>query len=777
MEDTPLYNSRIIKSYVEYLQKNHPEVNVSPLLQYAGIEAYQIEDEGHWFTQKQSDRFNEIIVKTTQDQDISKKVGRFSAMSRASGALGQYMLGFIKPETAYTVMGNFNDRLSRAAVMETRAVGSGKVEAKTVLRPGVVEKPYQCQYRMGTMESLAKLFTYKFAKIEHPVCIHKGGDNCRYIISWEKNRSLVWKQIRNFFSILGLAVCAAVYPFVSSFDWYALALLYILIAMSLTLFTDRLEKKELLSNIHSQGDSAERLLDQINKRYDEAMLIQEIGQISSTMPRVDDFLQSIMKSLVERLNFDRGMIMLANKTKDRLIYTVSYGYNPKDDDFLKNIQFHLDNPRSKGMAVVAFKNQKPILVNSLSDVEKDLSPKSLEFIRAMGIQSFICVPIIYRGESMGVLMVDNVQTKRELGQTEMSLLTGIAPQIGVSIMNAISHQKIRESEERFRTLSENAPDIIYTLGVNGEFTYVNPAIETILGYRPEEVIGKYFIDMTKKEDDAYRSIKAFKQVRDYKETIKGETGILHHKDGSERYFSFSCAPNLDSEGNFIGVVGTFKNLTDIRTSEIELKKSLAKLQSVMSSTIDAISIIVESRDLYTAGHQRRVAQLATAIARELGLSTEKLDLIRMGSLIHDIGKMYIPAEILTKPAKLNEIETAMMNTHPAVAWKILKQVDFIPVIVDMVYEHHERIDGSGFPRGLTGEKILLESKIIAVADVVEAMASHRPYRAARGTAAALEEIKKERGITLDTEVVDACLKLFQRGFKFKEIDSQPEPEL
>ena len=556
-----------------------------------------------------------------------------------------------------------------------------------------------------------------------------------------------------------------------------MALLYILIAMSLTLFTDRLEKKELLSNIHSQGDSAERLLDQINKRYDEAMLIQEIGQISSTMPRVDDFLQSIMKSLVERLNFDRGMIMLANKTKDRLIYTVSYGYNPKDDDFLKNIQFHLDNPRSKGMAVVAFKNQKPILVNSLSDVEKDLSPKSLEFIRAMGIQSFICVPIIYRGESMGVLMVDNVQTKRELGQTEMSLLTGIAPQIGVSIMNAISHQKIRESEERFRTLSENAPDIIYTLGVNGEFTYVNPAIETILGYRPEEVIGKYFIDMTKKEDDAYRSIKAFKQVRDYKETIKGETGILLHKDGSERYFSFSCAPNLDSEGNFIGVVGTFKNLTDIRTSEIELKKSLAKLQSVMSSTIDAISIIVESRDLYTAGHQRRVAQLATAIARELGLSTEKLDLIRMGSLIHDIGKMYIPAEILTKPAKLNEIETAMMNTHPAVAWKILKQVDFIPVIVDMVYEHHERIDGSGFPRGLTGEKILLESKIIAVADVVEAMASHRPYRAARGTAAALEEIKKERGITLDTEVVDACLKLFQRGFKFKEIDSQPEPEL
>ena len=208
-------------------------------------------------------------------------------------------------------------------------------------------------------------------------------------------------------------------------------------------------------------------------------------------------------------------------------------------------------------------------------------------------------------------------------------------------------------------------------------------------------------------------------------------------------------------------------MTDIRRSEMELKRSLEKLQSAMSSTIDAISMIVESRDPYTAGHQRRVAKLAVAIAKKLGLSEEKIDLIRMGSLIHDIGKIYIPASILTKPSRLGDLEFAMMKSHPTVGYKILNKVDFIPIIVDIVYQHHERIDGSGYPLGISGDKIFLESRIVAVADTVEAMASNRPYRPARGTTVALEEIKKQRGSGLDAGVVDACLKLFEeQDFNF-----------
>ena len=765
---THIYNSRIIKSYVEYLKKHLPEVDSDPLLKYADIETYQLDDEGHWLTQEQVDRFHDILAKTTQDPDISRKVGRFSVTSRASGALGQYMLGFINPATAYGVLERINAQLSRGATLKTKAIGTDRIEAKATLQPGVVEKPYQCQNRLGGLEALAKLSTNKFASIEHPVCIHKGGDCCLYVISWENTRTFFWKRIRNYYFWIAFALCAILFSFMKPAYWDVLTLSCVLMGMGVTLYAEHLEKKDLLAHIFNQGDAADSLLDQINRRYNEALLVQEIGQKSSDMTKVDELLQYIIESLVKRLDFDRGIIMLANKQKDRLVYTVSYGYNPKNEDYLHNIQFHLDNPQSKGTAVASFRTQKPFLVNDLSDIEHDLSRKSLDFVNTMGSRSFICVPIVYKGESLGVLIVDNVQSKKPLSQTEMSLLMGIAPQIGISIKNAIAHQKIKESEERFRSLSENAPDIIYTLGIKGKFTYINPVIETILGYRPEEIIGRYFIDIVRKED-VHRCIEFFKQVRDHQQTIKEEMGILLHKDGTERYFSFSCAPNFDSESHFIGVVGTFKNMTDIRKSEMELKKSFEKLQSVMSSTIDAISIIVESRDPYTAGHQRRVTQLATAIAGELALSKEKIDLIRMGSLIHDIGKIYIPSEILTKPMKLNDIEYAMIKSHPEVARKILKQVDFIPTVVDMVYQHHERIDGSGYPRKLKRDDILIEARILAVADTVEAMATHRPYRPSLGIEKALEEIENQRDILYDEAVADACLVLFrEKGFQFKE---------
>ena len=765
---THIYNSRIIKSYVEYLKKHLPEVDSDPLLKYADIETYQLDDEGHWLTQEQVDRFHDILAKTTQDPDISRKVGRFSVTSRASGALGQYMLGFINPATAYGVLERINAQLSRGATLKTKAIGTDRIEAKATLQAGVVEKPYQCQNRLGGLEALAKLSTNKFASIEHPVCIHKGGDCCLYVISWENTRTFFWKRIRNYYFWIAFALCAILFSFMKPAYWDVLTLSCVLMGMGVTLYAEHLEKKDLLAHIFNQGDAAESLLDQINRRYNEALLVQEIGQKSSDMTKVDELLQYIIESLVKRLDFDRGIIMLANKQKDRLVYTVSYGYNPKNEDYLHNIQFHLDNPQSKGTAVASFRTQKPFLVNDLSDIEHDLSRKSLDFVNTMGSRSFICVPIVYKGESLGVLIVDNVQSKKPLSQTEMSLLMGIAPQIGISIKNAIAHQKIKESEECFRSLSENAPDIIYTLGIKGKFTYINPVVETILGYRPEEIIGRYFIDIVRKED-VHRCIEFFKQVRDHQQTIKEEMGILLHKDGTERYFSFSCAPNFDSESHFIGVVGTFKNMTDIRKSEMELKKSFEKLQSVMSSTIDAISIIVESRDPYTAGHQRRVTQLATAIAGELALSKEKIDLIRMGSLIHDIGKIYIPSEILTKPMKLNDIEYAMIKSHPEVARKILKQVDFIPTVVDMVYQHHERIDGSGYPRKLKRDDILIEARILAVADTVEAMATHRPYRASLGIEKALEEIENQRGILYDEAVADACLVLFrEKGFQFKE---------
>jgi len=207
----------------------------------------------------------------------------------------------------------------------------------------------------------------------------------------------------------------------------------------------------------------------------------------------------------------------------------------------------------------------------------------------------------------------------------------------------------------------------------------------------------------------------------------------------------------------------------------ELKEDITKriqaeerLRKSMDATIETMSKMIEAKDPYTAGHQHRVSQLASRIAKELILPKNKIEGIRIASLIHDIGKIGLPAEILSKPTKLNDVEYSLIRGHSQMGYNILKSIDFSYPIADIVLQHHERIDGSGYPRGLKGDEILIEAKIMAVADVVEAMSSHRPYRPSLGIEKTLEEISQNKGILYDPEVVDVCLKLFkEKEFKFR----------
>jgi len=199
-----------------------------------------------------------------------------------------------------------------------------------------------------------------------------------------------------------------------------------------------------------------------------------------------------------------------------------------------------------------------------------------------------------------------------------------------------------------------------------------------------------------------------------------------------------------------------------------LEKTIAKLRLALEGTIRTLTITSEAKDPYTAGHQRRVADLARAIGQEMGLPENVVDGIRMAGLIHDIGKIRVPGEILGKPSKLNDLEFQLVKTHPEVGYALLKDVEFPWPVADIVLQHHERINGSGYPKKLKGPEIRIEAKIIAVADVVEAVSSARPYRQELGLETALEQISKNRGILYDEKAADACLRLFwEKGFKFK----------
>lgn len=198
-----------------------------------------------------------------------------------------------------------------------------------------------------------------------------------------------------------------------------------------------------------------------------------------------------------------------------------------------------------------------------------------------------------------------------------------------------------------------------------------------------------------------------------------------------------------------------------------LEKTIATLRMALEGAIQTLTITSEARDPYTAGHQRRVSDLAISIAQEMGLPENTVAGIRMAGLIHDIGKLAVPAEILSKPSKINDLEFQLVKTHPEVGYDILKKIDFPWPVADIVLQHHERMNGSGYPRKLKGPDIIIEARIINVADVVEAMASHRPYRPSLGIEKSLEQISKNRGILYDDEVVEACLRLFrEKRFKF-----------
>jgi two-component system, cell cycle sensor histidine kinase and response regulator CckA len=593
MMDTlpPLYNSRLTKNYVEYLKVYHPDINVADLLNYAGIEKYELDDEGHWFNQEQVDRFHEILAAKTDNPEIAREVGRYIVNSRSSGALRQYLLGFISPITAYAVAEKLNARLSRATVLKIKSTGENKIEAKVTLMPNVVEKPYQCHNRLGSLEAVAKIFTGKFATIDHPICLHKGGDCCLYNISWDKTRIHAWKMIRNSSYIFGFIACVLSVTFLPPAYWDVLVLSFLLLVIGTTLYTEHREKSYLIDTIGKQGDAADRLIDQINTSYNNTLLVQEIGQATSMILEINQLLAFIMEALEKRLDFDRGMIMLANPEQTRLLYTIGYGYSQEYREYLENIEFHVDNPNSRGAFVLSFRNQTPVLINDIAEIAKDFSPRSVEFAKKMGTHSFICVPIVFKGESMGILVVDNMRSKRLLSQSDMSLLMGIAPQIAISINNAMAYRKITESEKKFRSLSESAPDIIYTIDKQGAFTYVNPAWESILGYSNEETIGRPFIDFIRKEETPLY-IEMFKSIRDEGITARDQIGTLIHKDGTDHHFSISGAPIFDSEGQLTGVVGTFKDVTERKLAEVKLEEERAFLRQV----IDAVPSLISVRD-------------------------------------------------------------------------------------------------------------------------------------------------------------------------------------
>jgi PAS domain S-box-containing protein/putative nucleotidyltransferase with HDIG domain len=331
------------------------------------------------------------------------------------------------------------------------------------------------------------------------------------------------------------------------------------------------------------------------------------------------------------------------------------------------------------------------------------------------------------------------------------------------ITRDVTERKRVEEELRFtRFVVEQAGDAVFWMTADGALTYANPATCAILGYSLDELRRMTIHDI----DPAFPATRWPGHMKEL-EQAGSLTFETRHRTKTGTLIPMEITANyLEYDGEVFDVA-VARDISARKLAEDEIRRQAEQLRRTVEGAVLAMSHVVETRDPYTAGHERRVAELATAIAVEMGLEGEDLTALRLGGLIHDIGKIAVPAEILAKPGRLSEVEFNLIRQHPETGFEILGAIDFGRPVAEMVLQHHERLDGSGYPRALSAAEIMPEARILAVADVVEAMSSHRPYRAALGMEAALAEVREHAGLKYDAAVVATCVRLVEeQGFAF-----------
>ncbi len=579
-ESAPLYNSRITKIYIQYLTKYYPDVDIDAVLNEAGIARYEIEDPSHWFSQEQQDRLHDSLVARTGNPNIAREAGRYTSSSEGLGATKQYALGLMSPTTVYLLVEKIHNLMSRGADVSAKKIGANQVEITAVPKPGVHEKPYQCENRSGHLESLARMFTDKLAHIEHPTCVHLGDESCRYIVSWTKAAKIHWKRIRNYsllMSIIALSVLLFVLPL---FNWGVFALVCASIVILLSYYTEHLENKELVRTVETQTEAAQDNIVESNIRYNNALLVQEIGQATANILDIENLLKTVAGVMEKRLDFDRGMIMLVNKDQKVLQYCAGYGQNPSEEEILKETNFHLNNPDSKGLFVLAIKEQRPFLINNISEIEGSLSRRSYDVAKQLGSEALICVPIIYEKNSLGILAVDNSKTSRPLRQSDMSLLMGVASQLAISIANAMTFEKLHASEQKYRELVENANSIILRVDSEGKITYFNEFAQRFFGYTEKELIGKNAsrIVMPASGPDQlnFRElIHALREDPTRQMVSENETRI---RSNEVVWVTWTYKPIFNDPGSIIEVLCIGNDITDLRRASQEKEELRSQLQ-------------------------------------------------------------------------------------------------------------------------------------------------------------------------------------------------------
>jgi len=582
--EAPLYNSRIFQTYLDYLRIYHPDCNIQEICDQSGMAAEEVADSAHWFTQQQADRFHDTLIATTGDKDISRKAGRFSASSTGLTLIKQYITGLLNTETALMAMAKLFPLMTRASTVEVIKIGPGKFEIIATPVSDVEEKPYQCENRLGIIEALPKLFSNLYGHIEHPACLHKGDGACRYIVSWDNPASTAIRLLRNYSLICSLLLAPTFYFFMSGISFLILSVFLLCLNAGLGFGYSHLKIKELEKLIESSRTTAEKRIENANIDYNNSLLVQEVGQATAAILNIDDLMRKITTLMEQRLDFDRSLIMLANENGTQLVYAAGFGYSQEENQYLQETVFHLDNQNSKGFFVRAFLDRQTVIIKNADEIADVLSARSRKLLEAFRVRSLLCIPILYKDASLGILAVDNVTSKAPFRKSDINLLQGIASHIAISINNARSFKTLQEIGNRYRQTLESIEEGYFEVDFDGRVTFVNKAFCQLIGLPldrlPENAFERYFVP-----ESAIRLDRLFEQMRACGESVHFAQLELSFNNGTTLPVDLSASLIVDHNSQAVGFRGLLRDARDrlnLENERRELEKKLLHSQKMES---------------------------------------------------------------------------------------------------------------------------------------------------------------------------------------------------
>ncbi len=589
--DTPLYNSRTILTYVKFIKKHHNHVDVSQVLSYAGMHEFQVQDENHWFTQEQVNRFHEKMVECTGDNGIARTAGRYTASAECLGPVRSYAASLPSPARICEMIARGNSYFTKSCTLEAEVTGPGIIEVTARQKQGVEERPFQCENRKGVIEGALALFKHRFPTLEETECIFRGGECCRYVVKWRSFMSDPWNRTRNW-ALVPLAAVTGLLFFSLSHEASLLFLALSLVALlALSAKAWRAERKELTSMLESQTSLAGEFLQKNDASDNNARMTQEIGHVLTRQDSVADVVREVARILEKRLDYDLGIILIADKEKGTLEPKSIFGYSEEDLKVLNNGVLSLE--ATDMLPVKCFQEQKAYLINNFDEIPTGPNGGA-GLARRLGIKGYICCPMVCAQEAIGVLAVGNKTMKRVLLQSDMDQLMLVAQELGVSIQNLALKQTetaLRESGALFRAVVEKSSEVLLLTNVEGKILYVSPPVMEVFGYRPEDLVGSEAYRLTYQED-SHIVAEAMAWIRENPGRPRTITARLRNRDNNWHWVEITMR-NLLAEPGVGAVVSHMRDITERKHAKEALEESETKFRNLVQKAIVGVYLVQE----------------------------------------------------------------------------------------------------------------------------------------------------------------------------------------